>query len=220
MLTAKPLNGRSGHITPVNHVLPNKIGNKATSSTQKGLHCLKSDLDIVGNVMDLIAVRKNGREPISNYIIATEGNPRLLAGTTHLGNMIPHSIERPAYSSDGKPMRNSDTGNHEKVLANSPRMYFPLREDVKCVIRKLFDSLQVARTSETPYKIMRYPLEEGEFKAEMQESRIKWLMDCLQHTRAEATELAGLELECFAQPEKDALDNQDPLGSLTKVCVI
>lgn len=213
LLTAKPLNGRSGMITPVNNTIPNTVG----TAIQRGFHSLKSDLDITGNIMDLIAIRKNSPEPISNYLVATEGNPRLLSATTHLGNMIPHSRERASYSEDGKAIRNDETGAQEKVIVDSPRMYFPLREDTKCVIRKLFDSLQVARASEQSHKIMRYPQEEGEFKADMQELRIKWIMDCLQTSRPEAKELAGMELEFFSQPEKEDLDEQDPLGSLTKV---
>ena len=213
LLTAKALNGRSGMITPVNNTLPRTIG----TAEQKGLHSLKSDLDITGNIVDLIAIRQDDKEPISNYIIATEGNPRLLSATTHLGNMIPHTRERPSYTSDGKAVINPDTGIQSKVLVDSPRMYFPLREDVKCIIRKAMDSLQVNRVSETPIKIVRYPQEEGEFKMEMQNARIKWLMDGLNHTRAEAKELAASELEYFFQPEKDMLDQQDPLGSLTQV---
>ena len=213
LITAKALNGRSGMITPVNNTLPRTIG----TPEQKGLHSLKSDLDIVGNVVDLIAVRRDTKEPVSNYIIATEGNPRLLSATTHLGNMIPHSRERPAYTADGKPVINQDTGIQNKVLVDSPRMYFPLREDVKCIIRKAFDALQVNRVSETPHKIMRYPQEEGDYKMGMQNARIKWLMDGLNHTREEAKELAALELEYFFQPEKDMVDSQDPLGSLTQV---
>ena len=54
-LTIKDLQGRSGQITPVDAGLPNRVGTKA----QRGLHALKSDLDIVGNVVDLICYNKN-----------------------------------------------------------------------------------------------------------------------------------------------------------------
>ena len=53
-LTIKDLQGRSGQITPTDAGLPNRIGTRA----QRGLHALKSDLDITGNVVDLICFNK------------------------------------------------------------------------------------------------------------------------------------------------------------------
>lgn len=54
-LTVKDLQGRSGQITPADAGLPNRVGTKA----QRGLHALKSDLDITGNIVDLICYNKN-----------------------------------------------------------------------------------------------------------------------------------------------------------------
>ena len=54
-LTAKDLQGRSGLITPVDNELPSRVG----STQQRGLHSMKSDLDICGNIMDLICFHKN-----------------------------------------------------------------------------------------------------------------------------------------------------------------
>ena len=54
-LTAKCLNGRSGLITPALSELRSTIG----TNQQRGLHSIKSDLDITGNIMDLIVVHKN-----------------------------------------------------------------------------------------------------------------------------------------------------------------
>ena len=53
-LTIKDLQGRSGQITPKDSGLPNRIGTRA----QRGLHALKSDLDITGNIVDLICYNK------------------------------------------------------------------------------------------------------------------------------------------------------------------
>ena len=52
--TFKDLQGRSGQIIPVNNTAPRNL-----TSQQKGLFSLKSDLDIVGNVADLICYTKN-----------------------------------------------------------------------------------------------------------------------------------------------------------------
>ena len=53
--TMKDLQGRSGFITPQTNVLPSRVGNPI----QKGLFSLKSDIDICGNVADLICYTKN-----------------------------------------------------------------------------------------------------------------------------------------------------------------
>lgn len=54
-LTAKDLQGRSGLITPVDNELPSNVG----TVNQRGLHSAKSDLDICGNIMDLMCFHKN-----------------------------------------------------------------------------------------------------------------------------------------------------------------
>ena len=54
-LTAKDLQGRSGLITPFDQRLPVRVG----TDVERGLYSNKSDLDICGNVMDLICFRKN-----------------------------------------------------------------------------------------------------------------------------------------------------------------
>ena len=54
-MTVKDLQGPSGQITPVNNTLKNDVGN----DKQRGLHALKSDLDITGNIVDLICYNKD-----------------------------------------------------------------------------------------------------------------------------------------------------------------
>ena len=53
--TWKDLQGPSGYITPVDNTLPKNKGNPQ----QRGLFGLKSDLDICGNIADLICYTKN-----------------------------------------------------------------------------------------------------------------------------------------------------------------
>ena len=53
--TIKVQQGPSGYITPVDNKLPKIMGNKQ----QRGLFGLKSDLDICGNIADLICFTKN-----------------------------------------------------------------------------------------------------------------------------------------------------------------
>ena len=53
--TVKVLQGQSGYITPIDNKLPK---NKGTVQ-QRGLFGLKSDLDISGNIADLICYTKN-----------------------------------------------------------------------------------------------------------------------------------------------------------------
>ena len=54
-LTVKDLQGPSGRIHPVRRPLPHSVGNV----NQRGLHTMKSDLDITGNIVDLICYNKD-----------------------------------------------------------------------------------------------------------------------------------------------------------------
>ena len=143
------------------------------------------------------------------------GNPRFLSATTHLGNLVAHSCDRPVYSAKGTPVINEHTRLIERHLVGSPRLHFPIREDFRLIIREVYESLQVNKRSEQPFKRVRYPQSKGEFKANQLQQRITWLVDALNHTREEAQELATLELENFFNPED--VDPQDPLGSLSQV---
>ena len=54
-LTVKDLQGPSGQITPIDNRLPRGVGTRQ----QRGLHSLKSDLDITGNILDLMCFNKS-----------------------------------------------------------------------------------------------------------------------------------------------------------------
>ena len=164
-------------------------------------------------------------EPVSNYLLAMGGNPRFLSATTHLGNMVAHSTDRPVYTYQGQPVKNTTTNIIEKHVVGSPRLGFPIREDFRLIIREVHEALQVNKRANQPYKKVRYPqtsakfgeVQPGEFKAEQLQARINWLMDALHHSNKEARDLATLEFENFFQPEE--LDHQDPLGSLSQVSI-
>ena len=57
-LTVKDLQGTSGQIRPIKKPLPSRVGN----GNQRGLHSMKSDLDITGNIVDLICYNN---DPVS-----------------------------------------------------------------------------------------------------------------------------------------------------------
>ena len=158
-------------------------------------------------------------EPVSNYIVALGGNPRYLSALAHLGNLIPSTKDRPSYNQNGEAQRNEVTNLIEKNIVGAPRPYWPRREDIKCLIEDVLDGLQVDSKRECPFKVVRYPQEEGEFTAKMKEQRIKWLLEALKvNSRQDAKDLAMKELANFFNPE--ALDHQDPLGSLSEVSII
>ena len=54
-LTVKDLQGNSGQIRPYNKKLPSNVGN----NNQRGLNTMKSDLNITGNIVDLISFNKD-----------------------------------------------------------------------------------------------------------------------------------------------------------------
>ena len=148
--------------------------------------------------------------------MAFGGNPQVMSALTHLGNLVPHSKDRTAYFQDGKLITNDETGIAEKFLEGSPRLYFPLREDMKIQIMKIIRHvLQVNDNVAVPAKFVRYPQEEGDKKAKLLDQRIKWLVECLKTSRSDAQELATKEYFHLFQPED--IDETDPLGSITEV---
>jgi len=140
----------------------------------------------------------------------------VISALTHTGNLVPHSKERTAYFPDGKLQVNEETGLAEKFLEGSPRLYFPIREDMKLQIMQIIRHvLQVNDNVAVPTKWVRYPQEEGDLKAKLLDQRIKWLIECLKISRTDAQELATKEYYHFFQPE--GINRRDPLGSLTEV---
>lgn len=155
-------------------------------------------------------------EPVSNYIVALGGNPRYLSAICHLGNLIPSTVDRPSYNQKGEADKNDVTNIIERTIIGAPRPYWPKREDIKCLIEEVYDCLQVDSKKACPWKMIRYPMEEGEFTAKMKEDRINWMMDALKFdSRNEAKALVLQEMANFYSPEFQ--DEQDPLGSLTTV---
>ena len=155
-------------------------------------------------------------EPVSNYLVAFGGNPQVISAITHTGNLVPHTIDRTSYNENGELDVDRHTGLAEKCVIGSPRPHFPLREDMKIQIMQIVrKTLQVDNRAALPSKMVRYPQEVGDAKAKILNRRVKWLMDRLKRSRAEAQDLAQNEYFHFFQPENH--DPQDPLGSLTEV---
>ena len=155
-------------------------------------------------------------EPVSNYLVAFGGNPQLMSALTHTGCLIPHTKDRTSYDENGNLDIDKETGLAEKCVIGSPRLYFPIREDMKLQIMQIIrKTLQVDRRPDVPNKLVRYPQEVGDTKAQLMNRRTTWLVNCLKQPRKQAQDLATMELYNFFQPEN--LDHQDPLGSLTEV---
>ena len=142
-----------------------------------------------------------------------------MSALAHMGNIIRNSTDRTAYTLSGLPDIDPETGLNNKVIIGSSRFSFPIREDMKLQIMKIVRKvLQVNTRTETPFKDIRYPREEGMKKAALLEARKNWLVSILKQSKQEAHAFAMSELENFFQQED--IDVQDPLGSLTEVNVI
>ena len=139
-----------------------------------------------------------------------------MSAFAHIGNLIPHVTDRADYGSHGNAHVNNTTGIQERVIIGAPKSWWPIREDTKLMIRDIYDDLQVdSRTGENSYKWVRYPIEDGKAKSELQIERMHWFIDSLKHSRKDAKELAESEMEYFFNSE--ASNGEDPLGSLTEV---
>ena len=155
-------------------------------------------------------------EPVSNYLVALGGNPQTISSLAHTGNLVVHTKDRPAYKLSGLPDVDYNTKIANRVIIGSPRISFPIREDMRLQIMKIVRKvLQVDSRSEVPFKDIRYPREEGQKKAALLEARKNWLVSLLKQSKQEAHAFAMAELENFFQQED--IDHHDPLGSLTEV---
>ena len=136
-----------------------------------------------------------------------------------MGCIIRNSKDRTAYTLSGQPDTDPETGLNNKVIIGSSRFSFPIREDMRLQIMKIVRKvLQVDSRSDTPFKNVRYPREEGKKKAILLEARKNWLVSILKQSKKEAQAFAMAELENFFQQED--FDVQDPLGSLTEVIYV
>ena len=148
--------------------------------------------------------------------MALGGNPQTISALAHMGNLIVHTKDRPNYTFSGLPDVDSQTGLANRVIIGSPRVAFPIREDMRLQIMKIVRNvLQVNSRTDMPLKDIRYPREEGQKKAALLEARKNWLISLLKQSKQEAHAFAMAELENFFQQED--IDFQDPLGSLTEV---
>ena len=79
--------------------------------------------------------------------------------------------------------------------------------------------MQVDSTEQFAFLPVRYPKEDGQFKAAQQQARSKWFQEHLNMSRTEAENLAFLEMEQLCVMEPGRMSNTDPLQSLTTISI-
>ena len=70
---------------------------------------------------------------------------------------------------------------------------------------------------QTPFREVRYPKEDGYFKASQQQARTRWFQEHLNMPRAQAENLAFLEMEQLCEMEPGRVSAVDPLKSWSTI---
>ena len=168
--------------------------------------------------MDVINYRKDEDNPILNYKVILEGNPKVASAFAHIKNMIPSLPDRPEINPDGSRSMDPDNGQHKMLPVGEHPLHWPIREDTSILCAQEYNALQVDDTEAVPFKMVRYPREDGQFKAAQQQARAKWFQENLGMPKGEAEELAFDEMDSLFQMEPGRTwSTADPLKSLVVI---
>ena len=130
--TFKCHNGNSGIILRKEHQLP---ADMEVTEAQKNLYVKKSqDIDIITNTMNLICYRNDIQNPMVEYEMLIEGNPKLQSVFSAVRNMIPSQPDRPFVNSDGIQPLDPNTGQPKLVRPGENDNHWPYREDFTLLI--------------------------------------------------------------------------------------
>ena len=149
---------------------------KKFTDRQEELFQAKSEVnDICTNLLDLIIVKNDRRQPVSNYAVPVEGSNELISAWAHISNMIPNWFPRTMYNNKGYPMKRG--GNTLNVDRGTFKRGFPIREDCRQHIFNVLADLEVDDINRQPFKVMKYPIENGDLMQDFIRERKRWYQD-------------------------------------------
>ena len=117
-------------------------------------------VDICTNLASWVVLRKDEHLPAVEYMVALEGSAEMWSHWAHVTNLVEDYFERPAFGKNAEYMRKQDGG-----LLTVPKGAFKrismLRDDCKMRIVNCVADLEVEKPDTYPFKMMRYPVEDG-----------------------------------------------------------
>ena len=212
-ITVKPQNGPSAYYRPTRH--RNGPNSREYTPRQLELYFAKSEsMDICTNMVDYVVFRNEEREPVANYTIAMDGSPQYLSNIAHISNMIPHWHERVRYDNEGKPYRFQDGEKKGQLVYADYGMFkrgWPCRESERESLVNICNDLEVEDAIANPFRLVKYPVENGNLLQKFIEERKKWYMRVLKLKADQALVKVLHEIKIFLS--KDVEEGEfDPLN--------
>ena len=173
-MTLKPLRGKQAfHRTSADKVLPDD--RTYTDDQCRMYQRVSNGVDICTNMASWLVFRKDENMPASEYILALEGSPELWSHWAHVSNVIEDFYGRKAFDKNNKyvPLAN---GGLMTVKYGAFKRIGMLRDDCKMRIINCVADLEDAHPDSKPFKVMRYPVEDGNAIQRVLQQRAKILV--------------------------------------------
>ena len=214
-MTLKPLRGKHAfRRTAAAGIQPNP--SKYTEEQCRRYQRFSNGIDICTNMASWVVIRKDENLPATEYLVALEGSPEMWSHWAHVSNMVEDFFKRQTYDRkdrkrigriDGKPML-APFGVFKRGQV--------LREDCKMRIVNCVADLESETPDSKPFKLMQYPVEDGNEIQRVSQKRSSALQKKFQIPKAEADTIAKRELEALFGTESSNIDLDDPAHSLRK----
>ena len=158
-MTLKPLRGQHAFCrTSADKVKPSK--DDFTDDQCRLYQRVSNGIDICTNQASWLVFRKDENLPVQEYILALEGSAEMWSHWAHVSNMIEDFVGRPSFNKKNQYVRMSN-GEQMMVPKGSFKRISMMREDCKMRIVNCVADLATDQPDKKPFKLMRYPIEDG-----------------------------------------------------------
>ena len=121
---------------------------------------VSNGIDICTNQASWLVFRKDENMPALEYILTLEGSPEMWSHWAHVGNVVEDYFERYSFNKKNEYAKTA-SGAQMIVPKGSYKRISMMREDCKMRIVNCVADLAVEKPDENPFKVMRYPIEDG-----------------------------------------------------------
>ena len=101
-------------------------------------------------------------------------------------------------------------GDPMKCRINSAKIGMPFNNNCKMAVVRVISDLEVDDESSTPFKTMRYPIENAGKHQELLAQRTAWFRKELQFDESKASQWATQEFTAFYGTQDELVDSSDP----------
>ena len=158
-MTLKPLRGQHAfRRTSAAKIHPSS--DLYTEKQRRLYQRVSNGVDICTNQASWLVFRKDENLPAVEYILALEGSPEMWSHWAHVSNMIEDYYGRNSFNKKNEHVFKSD-GTQMKVPKGSFKRLSMMREDCKMRMVNCVADLAVDQPDKNPFKLMRYPIEDG-----------------------------------------------------------